>query len=208
MPPVTSCKRLVPMLIRTTCLAFLIAFVVLVPARLYAQPISIEADFSDRSSIGRYETISFSLSRAPTPEEGRLSVWVGASDVTAFLEREGNQLRYDPVWAPLPSGDQEVMLYLISPANDWQELMRLPVRIQTIAGFEKIEIAPNITLNNKGQLVQEQFPEPDFDDPRKTYQDISGQFNLNGSFVRPRWALQTQMNVVGVSFQNEALRFF
>ena len=186
----------------------LAAFIIMAtPVALRGQALSVDAGFAGSSSVGRYEAMTLTLSRPLAPDEGHLAVFVGSSDVTALLDVEDAVVRYDPSWRPLPTGQQEVAVYLVSPQGEWQEVGRFPVLVRSAAGFEKAVLTPSVTLNNKGQLAQEQFPEPTQKPDRQTYQDLSGQFNFRAEFVRPAWTVQTQANVVGVSYQNEALRF-
>ena len=50
-----------------------------------------------------------------------------------LCELQPDAVRYLPAQVPLPLGDTNVQVFLVTPGNDWQELARLPLRVASLA---------------------------------------------------------------------------
>lgn len=94
-----------------------------------SQQISITSSFSLDTAITPDQRIEFTFNRTVTPKDGRLAVMLGATDITRLLISSETKLIYIPKTIPLPLGDSEVVVYLISPANEWKEIARFPLRV-------------------------------------------------------------------------------
>lgn len=170
-------------------------------------PLGVEAVFAERTSVGREEPLVLTLSRPVTPEDGRLAVVLGTTDLTALIETSGTTVRYVPDLLPLPPGDTELSVHLVGPEGGWQEVTRFPLRVRRAGNLETLAVTPDLTLNNKGQVAEGTVPAPDEALPHRIYQDFSGQLALRGAVAHPDWQVQAEMNVVGASYEEEALRF-
>src|SRR5438128_1856840 len=86
----------------------------------------INASFTDRV-VKPDERIELELNRSLRTAEGRLAVFIGTTDVTSLFARvgpENRRLRYNAkVWR-LPLGESEMIVYLVSPENEWREAAR------------------------------------------------------------------------------------
>lgn len=160
-----------------------------------------------QGSISRFEPLTLEFNRPLESEDGRPAVFLGDVDLTALFRREGRSIRYEPELHPLPSGEADLVVYVVSPSGSWQEIGRFPVSVRLPGNFETAAFVPQLTLSNKGQIVEGRFPEPAQDPDHRIYQDFSGQLGIRGELATPAWRLQASANAVGVSYQNEALRF-
>lgn len=172
-----------------------------------AQPLTIQPGFDGQQAIDRYDELVLTLNRPIEPHEGRLAVFLGATDLTALFEYDGVSLRYVPELIPLPSGESEVVVYLVADGEPWTQLIRNPIHIRLPGGFDTADVDPSLTLNNKGQLAESTFPAPPQSADHRIYQDFSGQLDVRGEVLHTGWDIAAQGQVVGVSYQNEALRF-
>src|SRR6185369_2770074 len=76
--------------------------------------------------------IELKLNRPLAAAEGKLAVMIGRTDVTAMLEIQPVVVGYSPR-LPLPAGETEVTVYLVSADQRWKEIARLPLRVADIA---------------------------------------------------------------------------
>ncbi len=73
------------------------------------------------------DAVELRVSRLPAPEEGNFALLLGTLDVTSQVKMLGADMTYTPTALPLSSGQQEVVLYVVSPSNEWTELGRFPL---------------------------------------------------------------------------------
>jgi len=170
------------------------------PAELIAT-----TDFAGRW-VEQRDVLSIRLNRYLQPADGAIAIFFGHTDMTSLFSLRHVTFTYRPGIFPLPIGETEVIVYLISRDNLWLEIARFTLKVLTGAGFEKFSLTPTLDLNNKGQIAENSKPEIN-QPPRPTYQDYSGQFNFSGELLRNDFAVGTQFNVVGVSYRNEAIRY-
>ncbi|HEX2491374.1 MAG TPA: hypothetical protein VHR27_18325, partial [Blastocatellia bacterium] len=93
-----------------------------------ADDLTIRAAFDGKASVLPKERIDLLLSRALQPADGSLAVLVGDTDVTAMLTAETANVSYTPR-LPLPAGESDVTVWLVSPGNQWKEIARFPLRV-------------------------------------------------------------------------------
>ena len=214
-----------------------------------ADDLTIRAAFDGKASVLPNERIDLLLSRALQPADGSLAVLVGDTDVTAMLTAEAANVSYTPR-LPLPAGESDVTVWLVSPGNQWKEIARFPLRVAAGAtvngsngataidgavvpdsssgdasngaqaaptnnatptptrlwGFDKVEPIKNISLNLKSQPGSSAFPAPQPGAVRETFTDLAGQTALGATFTRGATVWSNRFEIVGSSFQNEALR--
>jgi hypothetical protein len=94
-----------------------------------AGQISITPSFSADKAVTPDQRIEFTLSRAVNSKEGRLALMLGATDITRLIISSETKLTYIPKTIPLPLGDSEITIYLISSTNEWKEIARFPLRV-------------------------------------------------------------------------------
>ena len=173
------------------------------PAR--SEDLSVRLEAGGGGWIGRRQTLDFVLSREVVASEGRIAILIGGLDISDLLEPSPGVRRYRARLAPLPSGEQEVVVALVS-GSEWKEVARLTLRVLTPGGFEKAEVAPKIDLTLKGQLSEGHVP-GDAAPPRRTFQDLTGQANLGIELARAPATFGLQMGVQGAERVEDRLRF-
>lgn len=189
---------------RNVARTLLLGALLSVPA--LAAELKVEPGFDGSKWIAPRDPVTLRLSRAIAPEEGRLAVAIGEVDVTAMFETVPGGLAWRRDAVPLPPGEREVVVSLVSASGEWTEIGRFPIRVLTRRGFRKASVKPSLDLTNKGQLDQQQIPEDSFSS-RDRYQDLMGQASIATEHARGEATVRTQMNVTGVTYVNEALRF-
>ncbi len=75
-----------------------------------------------------------------------------------------------------------------------------------ILGFEKLDFIPSLTLAMKSQPAQTSFP-ADAQSARITFTDVTVTASFRTEMARSFFNLQTQFDLAGSSFRQEALRF-
>ncbi len=170
-----------------------------------SEELAVTLDTRGREWVGRRDPVELVLSREVTEKEGRIAVLIDGTDVSDVLESSPRGRRYRPRLAPLPSGELEVVVTLVS-GSGWKEIARLKLHVLTAGGFEKAEIAPKIDLTLKGQLSEGHTPDAAAP-PRRTFQDLTGQANLDIELERSRATLGLQMGLQGAERVEDALRF-
>ena len=149
--------------------------------------------------------LELTLSRPLHAGTERLALVVGSTDLAGLATEEGTRVVVRPRGVRLPAGTHEMIVYLVD-RDAWTEVGRAPLRVLAWGGFEAATVAPGLTLNNAGQLV-ERTSAAESPSPRRTFQDFTGSAALQGALRRSGIALQTQWNVVGMSVREQALRF-
>lgn len=150
--------------------------------------------------------LEFRVSGDAASNGSRVAVFVGSMDVTALTRRDGETFRYDPRVVPLPAGEHDVTVYGVDAVGAWSEIGRIPIRVLTPRGFERIAYDPGLSIENAGQLAEghsldQLAPE------RDTYQDFTFRTGFLSEHVRPGLTFRTQINAVGASNRQQALRF-
>src|SRR5262249_7609733 len=72
--------------------------------------------------------------------------------------------------------------------------------------FDRATFNPSITLGLKSQAAESNFPDSNRP-PRTTFADMTFQGSFRSDIARGQFNSQTQFNIVGSSFEKEALRF-
>jgi hypothetical protein len=174
-------------------------------ASLPSAALTVAASFNGDRFIAASTPVALSLNRIPVPGEGALVVMLGTMDVTSLFERRGTQLVYQPRVLPLPSGEQQMVVYLAT-RDAWTEVARLPIKVLTPHGFTRSTVAPTATMNNTGQLAQSNTG-PATPEGRATFQDFQLATGLHSTQERGPWQFEAQANALGVTNRREALRF-
>lgn len=175
-------------------------------ARSFADDLIVSAGWDESAFVGRGDRLLLRTSRPLRSDEGRLAVVVGSLDVSALLRGVPGGLAYGPGPVPLPSGEHDVVVYRVVQAAEWAEVARFKLKVRSGGGFDSASVAPVADLANKGQIAEGHHPDSAAP-PRETFQDLTTQLGWRTEHVRGDFAIRTNLNVTGVTFQQEALRF-
>ena len=152
-------------------------------------------------------TAAVELAVRPAPPQGRrLVVFHGTTDVTSLFVRAAGTLTYRPAVIGLPSGESELVVHLVGTDDQWQEIGRFPIRIRTPAGWERATLDPKLEIGSEAQVAEDHAPTANRP-PRETFQDFTSTSGLTTAHARNGWSVQSQLNVIGVSHREKALRF-
>lgn len=201
------------------------------------QTLTVTAGFTAEQSVAANENIALKLSR-PLMAHERIAILIGATDLTDLFNRTELTLTWNATLLPLPGGETEVVAWLITADNEWQELARFPLRVTTAAqpaapdsstnnatsttsnptaptpakeparrfGFDKFAVAPALNIGFKSQFAETHFPDATRPD-RPTFADATLQGSIRTEMTRGALTIQSQYDIAGSSFANEALRF-
>ena len=104
---------------------------ILLSAELFGQTsateIKVEPGFAERP-VAISEQIELILNRRLQASDGRLAILIGATDVSSLFIPVGLRLRYNAKLWPLPVGESQVTVYLVSKNDDWTEVARFTLR--------------------------------------------------------------------------------
>lgn len=194
-------------------------------ARAQAPALTVQANFTAQQTLQPLAPVVLSLNRSLTATEGRLAVFIGVTDMTLLFTVTENELRYEPKAFPLPVGESPVIVYLVSPREEWQEIARFTLRVANESaappnpaatsepprkarkwGMDKAVLNRTITVNVQAQPVASYAPvavRPE----RPTYTDVTMQGTVGAELARGPFNVQTSFDLVGASFPGQALRF-
>ncbi|HEY7567088.1 MAG TPA: hypothetical protein VH762_05925 [Gemmatimonadaceae bacterium] len=160
--------------------------------------------------VARYQpydaVLSFKLTRALRPNEGRIAVIVGRADLSALLELRSGRARLPLRGERIPAGDLDVEAWLVAADGSWRELGRFPLKRLTRSGFETMAMRPRLNVQSAGQL-DARLPEGAPPPPRTAvYQDVTAEGGFDGALTREGWNVSWQGNVAGASYAPARLR--
>lgn len=90
----------------------------------------ISANFNAGQPVSPKVRLELHTSRPLSVTEGRLAIVIGDMDVTSLCAISGSEIIYNPRPFPLPLGQTSVIVYLVSPENEWREIARLPLLVE------------------------------------------------------------------------------
>jgi hypothetical protein len=205
-------------------------------AQAQAPELIVSARFAGKQAITPLERIDLRINRPLEPAEGRLAVFVGLTDMTALFTATPNSLSYAPKSLPLPTGENEMLIYLVSPNDEWRQIAKFTLRVRNDEpvleaaqnpaqeqvppasapqqangkakrfGFNPFSVLPSLTLGLESQPAESHFPDLNRPD-RPTYTDFTLQGTIRTDMARGPFNSQTQFDFVGTSFQKQALRY-
>lgn len=192
--------------VRQVCVTVALVGAQLVPARsTTAQegPLSVTADFGGDAWVDAYQPIGFRLSRPLAIQSERLAIVLGRTDLSALFTVTPLVARYAANTLPLPSGESEIAVYLVSAGQPWQEVGRFPIRVRTRGGFHKAEVKPGLTFTTNGQVA----PEENDDGSKPPYAGVTFNPAFRTTLVNDNGTVELQSNFLAVTKQAQALRF-
>lgn len=143
-------------------------------------------------------------SRPLEPDEGRLAVLIGSTDLTDLFEWRDQSLVYHPRTMPLPPGENELTVFVVSADGEWREAMRTTLRVLTDGGFRQASFSPQLDAQGTRTLDHDFKPEGSGVPPSD---DASMNLMLNGTLVKNDWRFAARMHTLGVSEREKALRY-
>jgi len=191
------------------------------------QELAVTANFVDQEVSSDF-TLTITLNRPLT--EGRVAIMIGQTDFTNLFVPDGTSLNYLPRLLPLPAGNSAVRVFLVSPSNAWRELTQWTLRVKTApladsgqqetagqaqipttdptqsAAPKRYGFLPSLTLGLKSQVGARFFPASNRPE-RPTFNDLTLQASIKSEFDLESIKNQSQFEMIGSSFQKEALRF-
>lgn len=207
------------------------------PASVAAQrensTLEIRTNFADKTTVSTKANLELMLNRPLTPGEGSLAVFIGETDVTRLFSLTEQRLSYAPFGPPLRPCSTTLVVYLVSPQDDWREVARFDLHVKESEGaaadtqpdasasttpvtnsssearrfgFDKFELTPSLTVSLKWQSALLFFPDSNRPD-RINFTDIAIQGNVRSVMKRGNFASESQFDIAGVSYEREALRF-
>ena len=154
--------------------------------------------------IDQDTALTIELSRPLTPEEGRIVILLGTTDLTDLFRVEGTTYTYLADRLPLPSGEHELVVHRVSAQDEWVAFWRDTVKVRTRSGFEERRTTFGVDLQGSSQFGTSGDPA---DEVPPTETTATGRFSLQSAVSRGGWRLEASANVLGVSEIEEALRF-
>ena len=110
--------------------------------------LTVKAGF-DSKTVSPDEPVELILSRQPSPAEGRIAIIVGSTDLTDLFTVEGTSLKYSPNPFPLPTGENELTVYLVVASGEWKPLasfkLKVVAKTETAAPVVAETVQPAIT---------------------------------------------------------------
>ena len=173
-----------------------------------AQELTVRSDLPSGGFIDRRTPVRITPDR-PLEGDARLAVLVAGQDVTALLtRREGEDtLEYDPSIFPLPAGEHELAVFVIDAEDRWTEVARFPIRVRGALGFEERRFEPGLDIGLKSQPAENHDP-AELTPERATYGQLDGQMRLGLEQLHAGFSWGADVDLVGTSYQKDALRFF
>src|SRR5262245_48266862 len=197
--------------------------------------VRVSADFNRETNLRPDASLEMYLSLKLLASDGRVSFLIGEMDVSAFCITNETNLTYKPRTIRLPLGETSVIVYLVSDANQWIEIARLPLLVsetksadaagsngsatstpktspssaQPTTANERsspFKFVPSVSVNVKSQSTVLFFPDSSRPD-RINFTDLALQTTLQGTYQRGTQTLENQFDLAGSTVQSEALRF-
>jgi hypothetical protein len=136
-------------LVPITCL-----YAQLATAQVKIQP----SNFSGDTVLQPSHEIRLKLDRLPTPEEGKLAIFIGRTDVTSQFRLVGPEFVYQPGLFLLPAGESKVIVYLVKGDN-WQEVAQFPIKVAELSQVANLPQSGHISQS--GQQPEGSKPQPE-----------------------------------------------
>lgn len=170
-----------------------------------------EASFAGKT-IAPEDSVSLTFAAAVSVADGQFAVIVGTEDVSANF-RWVSPTQLDGVFAsaPLPVGTSAMRIYKITAGNQWLEIGQAEISVAAPAGAaqggSKTPVyRPSLIAGIKSQLAQAHSAAAT-PPTRPTYADLTVQAGMQTEHGGADWSVKSQVNMVGSSYQPEALDF-
>lgn len=166
--------------------------------------LSVQLEGSADEWLARDAVIRLIPSRPLESHEGRLAVLIGSTDLTDLFEWRDQSLVYDARTLPLPSGENELAVFVVSADGEWREAMRTTLRVLTDGGFKQASFSPQLDAQGTSALDHDFEPAGSGVPPSD---DASMNLVLNGALVKNDWRFAARVHTIGVNAHEKALRY-
>jgi hypothetical protein len=171
-----------------------------------AQDLTVVSGITTDEWLSRSARLELRLNRPLRRAEERVVILIGSRDISSLCVDSAGVVRYDPGTFPLPSGVSEVVVYQVQADTLWREIARTQIKVLNAAGFERASLGAGLSLALKGVVATGSTSEPP-PGARTTFQDLTSEIQIQGELERGGLGLSARASALGVSFQQEALRF-
>ncbi|HUF68642.1 MAG TPA: hypothetical protein VMM79_08285 [Longimicrobiales bacterium] len=190
---------------RTTRLVAAVIAALVTPLCAAGQ-VRIESDLPAQDWIERTRQIRFAVAGAADADPQRIAVFIDVLDVSALLVRTADGWLYDPAVLPLPSGQHELVAYVVEDDGRFTEALRQPFGVPRPLGIEDVAFKPTADIGLKSRVAS--AFEPASPAERATYNDLDGRFGIDTEIERyDGLRFSTRSQIVGVSERHRALRY-
>lgn len=196
-----------------------------IAANSHAAPVTVTAHNFATRTLEPSSTFTLNLSEPMHALAGRVTVFIGATDVTATLQTSDTTLTYGPSPLGLPLGSHEVVV-MFYDGGAWIEVARLPLIVASAetGGEATAPVASSPVTDSAARPKQGFKPKIDLTGVgASTRTSATGRADttvtthvggLQGSLSDDwsgddygGWALRAQVNAAGSSVRSQALRF-
>ncbi len=150
------------------------------------------------------EPLVVELSRALTPADGRIAVLLGTLDLTDLVRVENQELIYRPHVVPLPSGESQLVVFLVNRSGEWQEIGRSTLKVDRPSGLREVENTFSADLQGIAQFETGGAPQ---DEIPATFESAGARLAYTGLVAHRSFNLRTAIQVFGTTEVDQALRF-
>lgn len=119
------------------------------------QELTVSASF-DGKPVAPDEVIELTLNRQPLPAEGRIAIVVGQTDLTDLFIADGTSLKHLPKPFPLPTGENELSVYLVAPTGEWKLVTSFKLKVVGKSEASTPVVAETAQPGNAEQTAQTQ----------------------------------------------------
>lgn len=190
--------------LRGAPLAALLLLAALAPRPAAAQDLTVRTSLPADGWVDRDDRIEIAFDRPVDGPAERVAVFFDHTDVSGLFRSTAAGLVYDPGAPPLPGGEGELVVYLVTDAG-WTEIDRQPLRVRGRLGFETSEWDPGLDVSLQGQVAAGEDPDPG--DVKQVDQELSGQLALRTLHGRGGLSLVGETTLLGTTRRSNALRF-
>jgi hypothetical protein len=176
------------------------------PGPAAAGGVAMSASFAGQP-VAANATLTLSFAAPFAYANGRWAVMVGSEDVTVHFQLRGpTELQGAFDNAALPAGDTLLRLFGLGAGGQWQLLAQAPLQVLSPDGQRRAQLKPSTVVGAKGQ-VWERHSASTLPVPRANHVDATLQLGVQAELADSDWGLKSSANVVGASYQPEALRY-
>lgn len=122
------------------------------------QELTVTASF-DGKTIAPDEIVQLTLSRLVSPAEGRIAIVIGQTDLTDLFIADGTSLKHFPKPFPLPAGENDLTVYLVTPNGEWKLVVSFKLKVADKPAIAAPVVAEVNQPVNGGQASQNQIAE-------------------------------------------------
>jgi hypothetical protein len=135
--------------------------------RSVTESIKVSPGFAADEPVSQDDSIDLYLSRPLRDPESRVAVLIGTTDVSTLFDQSELRLRYNAKLWPLPVGQSEVTVYVVTKDDVWQEIATFSLLVVKQPGqpaydegssFKKSNYFEQLIASNDPNLALALFP--------------------------------------------------